>query len=49
MSYEEALMSAEPAVTAQDLEMEYAELLPGRETLCCSRLLPWSGGGSWRC
>ena len=26
-------MSAVPAVTAQDLELEHAELLPGRETL----------------
>jgi len=28
-------MSTEPAVTMQDLELEHAELLPGRETLCC--------------
>jgi hypothetical protein len=26
-------MSAVPAVTAQDLELEHAELLPARETL----------------
>jgi hypothetical protein len=26
-------MSAAPAVTAQDLELEHAELLPARETL----------------
>jgi hypothetical protein len=29
-------MSTEPAVTMQDLELEHAELLPGRETLCCA-------------
>jgi hypothetical protein len=33
-------MSAVPAVTAQDLELERAELLPARETLCVSRLYP---------
>jgi hypothetical protein len=33
-------MSAVPAVTAQDLELEHAELLPARETLCVSRLYP---------
>ena len=27
-------MSTEPAVTMQDLELEHAELLPNRETLC---------------
>jgi len=27
-------MSTLPAVTAQDLELEHAELLPSRETLC---------------
>lgn len=27
-------MSTAPAVTMQDLELEHAELLPGRETLC---------------
>jgi hypothetical protein len=30
-------MSTLPAVTMQDLELEHAELLPSRETLCCSR------------
>ena len=30
-------MSTLPAVTMQDLELEQAELLPSRETLCCSR------------
>ncbi len=42
-------MSTEPTVTMQELELEYAELLPGRETLCCSTLHPWNGGGPWRC
>jgi len=28
-------MSNQSAVTMQDLELEHAELLPGRETLCC--------------
>ncbi|HXZ74611.1 MAG TPA: hypothetical protein VEH31_27600 [Streptosporangiaceae bacterium] len=28
-------MSTLPAVTMQDLELEQAELLPSRETLCC--------------
>ena len=27
-------MSTRPAVTMQDLELEHAELLPSRETLC---------------
>ena len=27
-------MSTVPAVTMQDLELEHAELLPSRETLC---------------
>jgi hypothetical protein len=30
-------MSAQPAVTTEDLELEHAELLPNRETLCVSR------------
>jgi hypothetical protein len=29
-------MSTRPAVTMQDLELEHAELLPSRETLCVS-------------
>jgi hypothetical protein len=33
------------AVTMQDLELESAELLPGRETLCCCSHAH-SGGGS---
>jgi hypothetical protein len=28
-------MSTETALTMQDLELETAELLPSRETLCC--------------
>jgi hypothetical protein len=28
-------MSTEYAVTMQELELEHAELLPARETLCC--------------
>jgi hypothetical protein len=28
-------MSTEHAVTMQELELEHAELLPARETLCC--------------
>jgi hypothetical protein len=31
---------AAPAVTAQDLELEHAELLPARETLMVDPLLP---------
>jgi hypothetical protein len=30
-------MSTETALTMQDLELETAELLPSRETLCCYR------------
>jgi hypothetical protein len=37
-------MSTLPAVTMQDLELETAELLPSRETLCCAH--PRSGGSS---
>jgi hypothetical protein len=37
-------MSTRPAVTMQDLELEQAELLPSRETLCCAH--PKSGGSS---
>ncbi|HUK68723.1 MAG TPA: hypothetical protein VLW50_08230 [Streptosporangiaceae bacterium] len=35
-------MSTEPAVTMQDLELERAELLPSRETLCCCNYRPGS-------
>jgi hypothetical protein len=38
-------MSAVPAVTAQDLELEHAELLPARETL---NLPPVNPGGPMR-
>lgn len=31
---------AEPALTAQDLELEHAEVLPARETLWITRLYP---------
>jgi hypothetical protein len=44
MSAVPAMTSAAPAVTAQDLELEHAELLPARETLwitgLCSRYNP---------
>jgi hypothetical protein len=36
-------MSAVPAVTMQDLELEHAELLPARETLCVGHLYPGPG------
>ena len=36
MSAVPAAMSAVPTVTMQDLELEYAELLPGRETLAAA-------------
>ncbi len=38
-------MSNVPAVTMQDLELEHAELLPTRETLCVCH--PRSGGSSF--
>jgi hypothetical protein len=39
-------MSAAPAVTAQDLELELAELLPVRETLWITWLYPrYNPGG----
>jgi hypothetical protein len=37
-------MSTLPAVTMQDLELEHAELLPSRETLCVCH--SHHGGGS---
>ena len=44
MSAVPVMTSAAPAVTAQDLELEHAELLPARETLwitgLCSRYNP---------
>ena len=33
-------MSTETAVTMQDLELEHAELLPSRETLCVTPCHP---------
>ena len=36
-------MSNELAVTMHELELECAELLPSRETLCVSRCHPGSG------
>ena len=39
-------MSAAPVMTAQDLELEHAELLPVRETLWVTRLYPhYNPGG----
>jgi hypothetical protein len=38
-------MSTLPAVTMQDLELEQAEMLPSRETLCCWH--PRHGGNSF--
>jgi hypothetical protein len=38
MSAVPAVTSAVPAVAAQDLELEHAELLPTRETLWITRL-----------
>jgi hypothetical protein len=35
------------AVTMHDLELEHAELLPARETLCCSCNHSGSGGSSF--
>jgi hypothetical protein len=40
MSAVPAVTSPVPAVTAQDLELEHAELLPARETLWVPRLYP---------
>jgi hypothetical protein len=39
-------MSTLPAVTMQDLELESAELLPSRETLCVPKCGHASSGGS---
>jgi hypothetical protein len=43
MSAVPAEMSAVPAVTMQDLELEHAELLPARETLLVCRFCPNDG------
>ena len=40
MSAVSVMTSAAPAVTAQDLELEHAELLPARETLWITWLYP---------
>ena len=46
MSAVPAMMSAAPAVTTQDLELEHAELLPDRQTLWVTRLYPrYNPGG----
>ena len=42
MSAASVVTSAAPAVTAQDLELEHAELLPARETLLACRFCPSS-------
>ena len=40
------MTSAAPGVTAQDLELEHAELLPARETLMVNPLYPrYNPGG----
>jgi len=40
MSAVPIMVPAAPAVTAHDLELEHAELLPARETLWITRLYP---------
>ena len=45
MSAVPVMTSAAPAVTAQDLELELAELLPARVTLWITRLYPRYPGG----
>ena len=42
-------MSTQPAVTMKELELEHAELLPSRETLCVSKCHPSCGSSSSRC
>ena len=39
-------MSTLPAVTMQDLELEQAELLPSRETLCSHHYGTQNGNGN---
>jgi hypothetical protein len=41
MSAVPVMTFAAPAVTAQDLEREHAELLPARQTLWITRLYPY--------
>jgi hypothetical protein len=48
MSAVPVLTSAAPAVTAQDLELEHAELLPARETLWVCKFYPSQGHAPWR-
>jgi hypothetical protein len=48
MSAVPVMTPAVPAVTAQDLELEHAELLPARETLWVCKLLPRNGHGLCR-
>jgi hypothetical protein len=36
-------MSTQPAISMTELELEHAELLPSRETLCVSRCHPSCG------
>jgi hypothetical protein len=38
-------VTTQPTVTMQELELEHAELLPSRETLCVSKCHPASGSG----
>ena len=46
MSAEPVMTFAAPAVTAQDLDLELAELLPARETLWITWLYPrYNPGG----
>ncbi|HEY1321476.1 MAG TPA: hypothetical protein VGF32_14565 [Streptosporangiaceae bacterium] len=45
MSAVPVMTPAVPAVTAQDLELEHAELLPARETLWMTRLYPYCNPG----
>ena len=46
MSAVPAMTSAAPAVTAQDLELEHAELLPARETLLAAGSARYSPRGA---
>jgi hypothetical protein len=45
MSAVPVMTPAVPAVSAQDLELEHAELLPVRETLWITRLYPYYNPG----
>jgi hypothetical protein len=48
MSAAPGMTAAAPAVTAQDLELEHAELLPARETLLICKFHPRYGPGPCR-